>query len=51
MIGVMSGKGVADEVVWPELRAVAKFTSSGRRKIVKMKNPGRSTDGGRKRRG
>lgn len=37
MIGVMNGKGVADEIVWPEIKMAARITATGKRKLVKLK--------------
>lgn len=37
MIGVMAGKGVTDEIVWPEIRAKAKVSAAGKRKLIRLK--------------
>jgi len=37
MIGVMNGKGVADECVYPENRLAVRTSAQGKRKLVKLK--------------
>ena len=37
MIGVMAGKGLADEILWPEMKLAARIMANGKRKLVKLK--------------
>lgn len=37
MVGVMNGRGLADEIVWPEVKLAARVSPNGKRKLVKLK--------------